>query len=102
MKTNMEYLREFIKDNTEAIEFWDAASKEIEERDDEIEELKDTITNKDEVISNLECELNENLIDEDGLEEIDCGIGLIKYLQPDNLKLQCYMDEFKEKTEKIF
>lgn len=32
---------------------------------------------------------------------IDCGIGVIKYIEPDNLKLQLLMQNFKEEQEKI-
>ena len=31
---------------------------------------------------------------------IDCGIGIIWYLEPKNIKLQCKMEDFKEKLEK--
>lgn len=31
---------------------------------------------------------------------IDCGIGTISYIEPDNLKLQQFMEWVKEKIEK--
>lgn len=31
---------------------------------------------------------------------IDTGIGKIQYLEPDNLKLQIFMEELKEKLER--
>lgn len=34
------------------------------------------------------------------LIHIDCGIGTISYIQPDNLKLQQFMEWVKEKIEK--
>ena len=37
---------------------------------------------------------------ETNFESIDCGIGEIEYIQPDNLKLQMIMEDFKEKMEK--
>jgi chromosome segregation ATPase len=105
MKSNMEYLREFIKDNPEAIEFWDAVSRDIEESNDEIKELKSDIQSKENFIEELE-EKNEELSSElanyeDNFEEIDCGIGTIIYKNPYNLKLQMMMEEFKEHVEKV-
>lgn len=102
MKTNMEYLREFIEGNDEAIEFWDAVSKEMEELEDENNNLKSEVNSLEEKVENLEDELDNAESESYNLEEIDCGIGLIRYEQPENLKLQCLMDEFKEKTEKAF
>lgn len=34
------------------------------------------------------------------LIHIDCGIGTISYIQPDNLKLQQFMEWVKQKIEK--
>lgn len=34
------------------------------------------------------------------LTHIDCGIGAISYIEPDNLKLQQFMEWVKEKIEK--
>lgn len=83
MKTNMEYLKEFIKDNEEAIEFWEAVQKEIKQKDVEIEDsLK---------------EADEEMLDE--LEVIDCVIGEIRYKNPDNMKLQSIMEDLKGKLE---
>lgn len=57
----------------------------------EIEELHNEIDEVDE----------ENFIDTDRLIEIDCGIGTIEYLEPDNLRLQLLMQEFKERQESV-
>lgn len=79
----MEYLKEFIKDNEEAIEFWEAVQKEIKQKDVEIEDsLK---------------EADEEMLDE--LEVIDCVIGEIRYKNPDNMKLQSIMEDLKGKLE---
>lgn len=102
-KTNMEYLRDYIEGNDEAIEFWDAVCNEIEEKDDKILELQKEVHEKYNEIHQLEDALTEaeqETIEE--LEVIDCGIGEIRYQQPDNLKLQILMDEFKESTEANF
>lgn len=40
-------------------------------------------------------------IDVGQIVTIDCGIGVIQYIQPDNLKLQMLMEVFKEQQEKI-
>lgn len=46
--------------------------------------------------------------DSDGIDtsefnwiEINCGIGVIKYLEPDEIKLQLLMEEFKERQERV-
>lgn len=98
----MEYLREFLEGKDEAIEFLDAVAQDneesLEELKDEIIDLKNEIINKDEEISKLEEQLEEK---EYELERIDCGIGFIEYKEPDNLKLQMMMEEFKERVEKV-
>lgn len=96
----MEYLREFIKDNEEAIEFWNAVQEEIDDYNDEITDLKREIESKDDEIKDLESDLAENYTLED-METIDCGIGIIEYRKPDNMKLEILMDEFKEKQEQL-
>jgi hypothetical protein len=90
MKSNIEYLREFIKDNDEANEFLDAIEKEISS-------IKDESSSKDSIIKGQQGALGEC----PEFETIDCGIGVIEYIQPDNLKLQLLMEDFKDKQEKI-
>lgn len=100
MKSNMDYLKEFIEGNEEALEFWDAVTKEIADLKDEVSDLEsvnDQLEDKDDQIQLLKDTLD-GLIDEDDLEVIDCGIGKIKYIS-DNLKLQSFMEDLKEKLE---
>lgn len=106
MKSNIEYLREDIS----KAQFMPVSFKnQLYEWIDGIEnDLKGDGSNsgddedKDERINELEQEVasyQEDWIDPDNLKEIDCGIGAVKYLQPDNLKLQMIMDDFKQKHE---
>jgi chromosome segregation ATPase len=94
-KTNMDYLKEFIKDNEEALEFLDAIQEELGKANDKISTLKTKIGEKDSEIDMLE----EALASDADLEEIDCGIGSIFYREPDNLQLQSLMEDFKEKHQ---
>lgn len=90
----MEYLKEFIKDNEEALEFWDAINGEFKDLDDEIKSLN--IEN-----SELRYEVIDlaNEIEDQTIETIDCGIGVIEFKNPENMKLQSFMEDLKEKLE---
>lgn len=101
--TNIEALRSILlkmehEPTDEAIEFLDAIEEEfnggdnedISEKNEEIEELQQEISS-----------LKEDWVDPDRLISIDCGIGIIQYIEPDNLKLRLTMQDFKEKKEKI-
>lgn len=97
----MQYLRELIEGNNEAVEFWEAVSKEIIDLESEIDDLvfiMDESKEKDEKIEQLEEELS-STISRDDLEVIDCGIGEIRYEEPGNMKLKTIMEELKEKLE---
>jgi alanyl-tRNA synthetase len=95
MKTNMEYLKEFIEGNEEALEFLEAMEKE---RIDEVDELKNRLKDKDEEISGLESDLSDAQQQKENYEVIDCVIGTIEY-RTDNLKLQSIMEDLKEQLE---
>ena len=98
-KTNMEYLKEFIKDNDEALEFWEAVNKEIKLLQKRLELCKH---DKDVFEEQYEILNNENKILEEAMNSIitiDCGIGIIEYLEPDNIQLQSLMEDFKEKHQ---
>ena len=99
-KTNMDYLRDCIEGNDEAIEFWDAVKDEIEEKDLLVIDLRDEVNLYEESTYSLRSELSE-CREEPDLEEIDLGIGIIEYVQPDNLKLQMIMDDLKDNPEKL-
>ena len=92
MKTNIDFLRELIQGNKEALEFLEAIDGELKDKDDEISGLR-------EETDDLRSEVNSLENDENNLIEIDCGIGKIRYEEPDNLKLQTIMEELKEKLE---
>jgi hypothetical protein len=101
-KTNMDYLYEFIKDNDEAKEFWEAVSGEIEDRDEEIIDLKDARNVLKEKNASLNSQLTELLGEPvPDLQTLDFGFGEIKFIYPDNLKLQSIMDELKNNPEKL-
>lgn len=90
MKSNIEYLKESLSPKNEWIE---AIEQEIKSLKKEIDDKDDTIKDKLIEISELEMELDGR----PGLKRIECGIGIIEYIQPDNLNLQNIMEDFKEK-----
>jgi hypothetical protein len=71
--------------------------------DELIKELKDERTdfekNKQDKIDELESDLSDANHAKDDLIEIDCGVGKIEYVTPENLKLAQLMEEFKSKLE---
>lgn len=90
MKTNIDYLRELIEDNTEAVEFLDAIEKEFDESKDEIEGLKSDIEDKDIDIDGLNDQLNnEDIFEPNYTFE---GIGKI-YIRCDNLADQNIIEQ---------
>jgi hypothetical protein len=97
-KTNMEYLKEFIKDNDEALEFWEAVNKEMKKLEIGLKEAREELGELEKINDNQDNEiamLQEALESDSYLEKIDCGIGVILYREPDNLQLQSLMDDFK-------
>lgn len=101
-KTNIEYLKEFIKDNDEALEFWEAVNKEILKSEIALAEVRREVDSLEKINENQESDLEElraALESNADLEEIDCGIGSIFYREPDNLQLQSLMEDFKEKHQ---
>lgn len=101
-KTNIEYLKEFIKDNDEALEFWEAVNKEILKSEIALAEVRREVDSLEKINENQESDLEElraALESNADLEEIDCGIGSIFYREPDNLQLQSLMEDFKEKYQ---
>ena len=94
-KTNMDYLYEFIKDNDEAKEFWEAVDVDIADLKDECKILKETNASLNSQLTEL---LEEPVLD---LQTLDFGFGVIDFVYPDNLKLQGSMDELKNNPEKL-
>lgn len=80
MKSNMEYLKELIEGNEEAVKLWEAIA-------DEIKKDKTKIKN-----------FQENGGIGGYSRTIDCGIDKIRY-HTNNLKLQSIMEDLKEKLE---
>lgn len=103
MKSNIEYLKDAIaRGRFEEYDEWVEAIENELNSGTEINDLKTELEKKDEEISDLQEEIEgyqENWIDPDQIETIDCGIGVIKYQKPDNLKLQMRMESLKEKME---
>lgn len=101
-KTNMEYLKEFIKDNDEALEFWEAVNKEMKKLEIGLKEAREELGELEKINDNQDDEiamLQEALKSDSYLEKIDCGIGVILYREPDNIQLQSLMEDFKEKHQ---
>lgn len=90
----MDYLYEFIKDNDEAKEFWEAVSEELSDKDSEIEELDGEVKDLKNKTRRLERDIP-------NLETLYFGFGKIEFVYPDNLKLQGIMDELKNNPEKL-
>lgn len=95
MKTNIDFLRELIQGDEEALEFLEAIEDDLKDKDDEISSLGIEVKELEGKVSYLEGEIESN----EGIIEIDCGIGVIRYEEPDNLKLQTIMEELKEQLE---
>lgn len=97
-KTNIDYLREFIKGNSEANEFLDAIGKEIRLLEKDVENLKDENNSLYKEVNGPMMEVEE--MRHPDFSTIDCGIGTIEW-RADNLKLQQVMENFKEKQEGV-
>lgn len=96
MKSNIEYLKESIKNGTDDCGEWiEAVEGELKE----VQELKTSVKYLEKEKDTLESEISyyEEQQKFKGIKTIDCGIGIIEYVEPDNLKLRCLMEEFKEK-----
>lgn len=106
-KSNTEHLRNLIdkvliydiKLKDEINEFVDAIDTEIADLNDDIKNLQEENLSKDSEISDLELKIEEH--ESYDFETIDCGVGIIEYVEPDNLRLQLLMQEFKERQESI-
>lgn len=93
-KTNIEYLREFVKDNDEANEFMDAIQEKFDAADTVLKDKEDEITSLEENITRLKNELQE--AEEEPKNEIKAGIGVIRW-ESDNLRLIGLMELLDEK-----
>lgn len=92
LESNISELEKIVKEtpfNSElALEFLEAVKSDFEDIEDD---YKDQISTLEDKVEDLE----DSQPDEDGEEtdsEIDCGIGVIKYIDPDNLLLQQIME----------
>jgi len=68
----------------------------VKEKDDKISELETLIEEKDKEISELE----DNEDNDDFYSEIDCGVGTVKFEEPDNILLQDLMENFETAIKK--
>lgn len=95
-KTNYDYVKEFLKDNAEGLEFLEAM---VDENDTAVDSLNSQITSLIEERSGLQDELD---MFEEGVvcdSQIDFGICLLHYATPDSLKIGQFMEELKDKYE---
>lgn len=90
-KTNYDYVKEFLKGNDEALEFLEALQTD---NDFKLKKLQDR--NVELAGEVAELEIAEDMA---SLETIDFGIGILEYKEPDNIKLQSFMEELKDKYE---
>lgn len=97
-KTNIDFLREFLKDNGDANDFLDAVENEITELNDDVKNLQQENISLDSEINKLMTEVEE--MRHPDFETIDCGIGKIEW-RADNLKLQMIMEDFAEKQSSV-
>ena len=96
-KTNYDYLKEFLKGNDEGLEFLEAMVKQDNDR---TKELQSEIEDYKYKITQFESELTwlyypSKIYD----NQIDFGIGILEYKEPDNLNLQIFMEELRSKHE---
>lgn len=102
MKSNIEYLKERLLDDDESMDFLEGVisdhETEITDLENENEQLNKEKEELEKNIGDLELQMVEY---ENNYDEIDCGIGTIKYVT-DNIKLECIMDDFKEKMQYKF
>lgn len=95
-KTNYDYVKEFLKDNAEGLEFLEAM---VEDNDDTIDRLSTRITSLIQEKSGIQYELD--MVEERVVcdSQIDFGICLLHYATPDSLKIGQFMEELKDKYE---
>ena len=95
-KTNIEYLRELVKDNDEANEFLDAIQEKFDAADTVLKDKDDEITSLEDDIISLKNELQES--EEEPDQKIDAGIGIILW-ESDNIRLMGLMETLGEKIK---
>lgn len=95
-KTNIEHLRELVKDNDEANEFLDAIQDQFDAADTVLKDKEEKITLLEEDVSNLKTELRE--AEEEPALKIDAGIGVINW-NSDNIRLMSLMETLGEKVK---
>jgi septal ring factor EnvC (AmiA/AmiB activator) len=91
IKSNIEELRKIIKEENfnqeEALEFLEAIENGSDKLEQDLDEANDELKKAEENVEELETEV-ESLENGENMEEIDCGIGVINYEEPDNILLQ--------------
>lgn len=95
-KTNIEHLRELVKDNDEANEFLDAIEEQFDASNTILKDAEDEISSLEEDVSNLKTELRE--AEEEPALKIDAGIGVINW-NSDNIRLMSLMETLGEKIK---
>lgn len=99
-KTNAEHLKDLIQGNhPEALEFIEAMEGEIAELLKEKLELVQKVDTQGGEIFDMQEQID-GMVHESDLITIHTGIGKIKYLQPENMKCQTYMENLKNQLER--
>lgn len=88
MKSNIQQLKELLEVTVYASDILDKVENEIIDLSNEKEENESRI-------DDLEKELAE--VPDYSFEIIDFGVGELKYLQPDNLRVAQFMDSLKQR-----
>ncbi len=103
IKSNIAELRKIINEDNfktdEALEFLDAIEENADALISDLESEQDEVKSLEEKVDDLRSEIN-SLEDSDMGQEIDCGIGIIEYAEPDNLVLQDVMENLGNAIKK--
>jgi len=104
IQSNIAELRKILNEDNfkkdEADEFLDAIEEGVNDLDEELKEVKDELEKEQEKVSDLEKSVSE-LEDSAGNDKIDCGIGDIEFITPDNLQLIDLMENLNGAIQKI-
>lgn len=91
-KTSIELIDEYINKKETELDLLISFKKELLSKEKEIVVLNKEVTDLKEILAESESP--------DDMNTIDFGIGTLRYVEPDNLALQSFMEELKEKYEK--
>lgn len=98
--SNIEELKNILK---EIYKKWEEATEFLEALESNVSGLQDDVINltiDNQSKENMITELEEIMEDRSGLENMDCGIGVINYEEPGNLVLQDIMENLEAAIKK--